>query len=254
MIRSSGLRSGLGLALAAVLAAALTAVVLAPAAWIGDWLQSQGRLRFIDARGTVWNGSAMLGLSDGRQIMLVPERFSWKVGLAAIFSGRVMADVAHPSLAAPLAVSLSATSISLKAGQAELPAAILAALGAPFNTVRPGGVLGLRWTDIELKSGALVGDLQIDWREAQSALSTVAPLGNYRLQISGVSDALRLQLDTLSGPLRLQGSGTVKGARVSFKGLASAEQDMRPALNGLIGVLGPRLGDNALLVFETQGK
>lgn len=245
------MRYGMGLALAAVLAATLTAAVRAPAAWVGDWLQSQGRLRLIDARGTVWRGSAMLGLSDGRQVMLVPGRLSWEIGLAAIASGRVTADVSHPALAAPLAVSLAAKSIAMKAGQVELPAALLAALGAPFNTVRPGGVIGLRWTDLEIKGGVLAGNLQIDWREAQSALSTVAPLGSYRLQITGAGDTARLQLDTLRGPLRLQGSGTLKGGRVSFKGLASADPDMRPALIGLISLLGPRVGDQALLAIET---
>ena len=251
MMRFPGTRYGVGLALAAVIAVALTAAVRAPAAWVGDWLQSQGRLRLIDARGTVWSGSAMLGLSDGRQVTLIPGRLSWTIGLAAIASGRITADVSHPALAAPLAVSLAAKSIALKAGQAELPAALLAALGAPFNTVRPGGALGLRWTDVELKGGALAGDLQIDWREAQSALSTVAPLGSYRLQVTGAGDTARLQLDTLRGPLRLQGSGTVKGGRVSFKGRASADPDMRPALIGLISVLGPRVGDQALLSIET---
>ena len=251
MMRWSGMRYGTGLALAAVLAAALTAAVRAPAAWVGDWLQAQGRLRLVDARGTVWNGSAMLGLSDGRQVTLLPGRLSWTIGLAAIASGRVTADLSHPALSAPLAVSLAAKSIALKAGQAELPAALLAALGAPFNTVRPGGALGLRWTDVELTGGVLAGSLQIDWSEAQSALSTVAPLGSYRLQVTGAGATARLQLDTLRGPLRLQGSGTVKGGRVSFKGMASADPDMRPALIGLIGVLGPRVGDQALLSIET---
>jgi len=55
----------------------------------------------------------------------------------------------------------------------------------------------------------------------------------------------------LRGPLRLQGSGTVKGGRVSFKGLASADPEMRPALIGLISVLGPRVGDQAVLAIET---
>ena len=252
MMRLSGVRFyGAGLALAAVIAIVLTAVVYAPAAWVGDWLQAQGRLRLIDARGTIWSGSAMLGLSDGRQVTLLPGRLSWKIGLAAIASGRVTADVSHPALAAPLAVSLAAKSIALKAGQAELPAALLAALGAPFNTVRPGGVLGLRWTDVELTGGVLAGSLQIDWSEAQSALSTVAPLGSYRLQVTGAGATARLQLDTLRGPLRLQGSGTVKGGRVSFRGMASADPDMRPALIGLISVLGPRVGDQALLSIET---
>jgi len=250
-MRSSGIRYGAALALAAVLAVALTAAARAPAAWVGDWLQAQGRLRLVDARGTVWNGSAMLGLSDGRQVTLLPGRLSWKIGFAAIASGRVLADVSHPALVAPLAVSLAAKSIALTAGQAELPAALLAALGAPFNTVRPGGTLGLRWTDVELKGGGLAGNLQIDWSEAQSALSTVAPLGSYRLQVTGAGDTARLQLDTVRGPLRLEGSGTVKGGRVSFKGTASADPDMRPALIGLISVLGPRVGDQALLSIET---
>jgi len=250
-MRSSGIRYGAGLALAAILAVALTAAMRAPAAWVGDWLQAQGRLRLVDARGTVWSGSAMLGLSDGRQVTLLPGRLSWKIGFAAIASGRVTADVSHPALAAPLAVSLAAKSIALTAGQAELPAALLAALGAPFNTVRPGGTLGLRWTDVELKGGGLAGKLQIDWSEAQSAVSTVAPLGSYRLQVTGAGDTARLQLDTVRGPLRLEGSGTVKGGRVSFKGTASADPDMRPALIGLISVLGPRVGDQALLSIET---
>lgn len=251
MIRPFTMRYRLGIALAAVLAVALTAVVRAPAAWVGDWLQSQGRLRLVDARGTAWSGSAMLGLSDGRQVTLVPGRVSWNVGLAAIASGRVTVEVSHPALAAPLAVSLAAKSIVLKAGQAELPAALLAALGAPFNTVRPGGVLGLRWTDAEINGGVLAGNLQIDWRDAQSALSAVAPLGSYRLQVTGAGDTARLQLDTLRGPLRLQGSGTVKGGRVSFKGLASADPDMHPALIGLINVLGPQVGDHTLLILDT---
>jgi general secretion pathway protein N len=139
----------------------------------------------------------------------------------------------------------------LKAGQSELPAALLVVLGTPFNTVKPGGALGVNWTDIEIKDGALAGGLQIDWRDAQSALSSVAPLGSYRLQITGVGDTARMQLDTLRGPLRLQGSGTVKGGRVSFKGVASADPQMRPALIGLIGVLGRRVGDDAILSLET---
>ena len=245
------MRYRLVLALAAVFVVVLTVVWRAPAAWIGDWLQSKGRLRLVDARGTIWNGSALLGVSDGRQVMLVPGRVSWNVGLAGLGAGRLTAQVTHPSLPAPLAVSLGPGSIALKAGQAELPAALLVALGTPFNTVRPGGALGLRWTDVEVSSGALGGSLQIEWRDAQSALSTVAPLGTFRLQITGGPDGARLQLDTVRGPLRLQGSGTVRGGHLSFKGRASADPEMRPALIGLISVLGRRVGDEAILALET---
>ncbi|MGH8642886.1 MAG: type II secretion system protein N [Burkholderiales bacterium] len=239
-----------GLALAVAITTALTVAVRAPAAWVSDWLQSHGRLCFVDPRGTVWNGSALFGISDGRQIMLVPGRVSWRIGWGQIVSARILADVSHPALAAPIAVSFSGKSIALKNGQAELPAALLSALGVPFNTVRPGGVLAVSWTDIEIGEHRLAGDVRIDWRDAQSALSPVAPLGSYRLEIAGMGDAVRLRLDTLRGPLRLQGSGTLKEGRLSFKGLASSEPEMRQALSGLIGVLGPRSGDDAILYIE----
>jgi general secretion pathway protein N len=239
------------LALAAAVAVVLTVAVRAPAAWIGDWLQSRSKLRLVDASGTMWRGSAMLGMSDGRQITLVPGRISWRIGLGALLSGRVAADVSHPALAAPLMISLAAGSVTLAGGRAELPAGVLSVVGAPFNTVRPGGTLALAWTDIGIKADGLTGNVQIEWHDAQSALSPVAPLGSYRLSVTGAAPAALIRLDTLGGPLRLEGKGTLRGWRISFRGLASVAPDMRPALNGLIGVLGPRSGNDVLLALDT---
>lgn len=238
-------------ALLAVLAVAATVVTRAPAAWAGDWLEARSKLRLLDARGTLWSGSALLALSDGRKMSAVPGRVSWRLDLSSLLGGRASAELGHPWLAAPLVLSIGRDALTLQAGGAELPASVLAALGTPFNTLRPGGSLQLRWTGLALRHGTMAGDLQIDWRDAQSALSSVAPLGSYRLQISAAGDGARLRLDTMAGPLRLQGSGMLRGTRVSFKGLASADPDMRPALNGLLGVLGPRSGDNAILALET---
>jgi general secretion pathway protein N len=237
------------LVLVAMLAAAATVLVRAPAAWVGDWLQAHGRLRLLDARGTVWSGSAMLALSDGRRLAILPGRIAWRIDVASLAAGRLFARIDHPWSTTPLAVSAAAAGVSLNAGSAQLPASSLAALGAPFNTIRPGGVLDLRWTDLALRGEAFAGDMQIDWRDAQSALSSVAPLGSYRVRIS----AGRVRLETVSGPLHLEGSGTLRGLHLSFRGVASAEPQMRPALNGLLGVLGPRSGsgDNVLLALET---
>lgn len=232
------------LVVAALMAAALTVVALAPAAWIGDWLQANSRVRLLDARGTVWNGSALVGVSDGRQTMLLPGRLSWALELASL-----SVELAHPALSAPVRLSPRLGSVAVKAGRAEVPAATLSALGAPFNTVRPGGQLVATWTDAIVRKEGFSGSMEIEWRDAQSALSTVVPLGTYRLRLTGETG--RLELETLRGPLLLQGSGTIRGTRVSFKGLASAEPDMRAALAGLLGVLGPRMGDNAVLALET---
>ena len=202
----------LGLAILLGVAMLVTIVVRAPAAWLGDWVETRSKLRLIDARGTVWQGSALLGISDGRATTLLPGRLEWRVEALS----PVRLSVSHPWLAAPLVLSLSTQNMGFKSGSARLPAGVLASAGAPFNTVRPGGVLELAWTDGELRGAALTGELQVDWRDAQSALK-----------------------------------GTMNGARIKFNGTATAEPAMQPALNGLLGVLGMRSGDKVLLAIDS---
>jgi general secretion pathway protein N len=237
------------IALLLALTAAVTVVVRAPAAWLGDWLEDHTRVRLLDARGTVWHGSAFIGFSNGREITLVPGRIEWQVdGLRA---GGIGARVTHAWLSGPLQLSLAREGVTFAKGAARLPAGVLASAGAPFNTLRPGGTLEASWTDTVLRGAALTGDVQIDWRDASSALSTVAPIGSYRLRVTGRGDGPALELATLSGPLQLQGRGKIEGARIRFNGTAGAEADMRPALNGLLGVLGMRSGDKVLLAIDT---
>ena len=199
----------------------------------------------MDARGTVWQGSAILGVSDGRETTLLPGRIEWRV------AGLGTAQVSHPWLTGPLAVSYESGRVALAGGGARVPAAVLSGLGAPFNTVRPGGVLEVAWSDTQLAGSIFRGEVRVDWRDARSALSTVAPLGSYRLQISGSGGEPVFTLLTLQGPLQLSGNGRMAGSRIRFQGVASAEPPMRAALDGLLGVLGMRSGDKVLLAINT---
>ena len=239
----------LGIALLLGLASVITIAIRAPAAWVGDWLEARSKLRLVDARGTVWQGSALVGFSDGRETTLVPGRVKWRIH--GLNTARVQAQVVHPWLERPLELSLGAQGVHFAKGSARLPAGVLASAGAPFNTLRPGGVLELAWTDADLRGAALNGQLQIDWRDARSALSTVAPLGSYRLRVTGAGAPPTMELVTLSGPLQMQGKGTMQGSRIRFNGTAGAEPAMWPALNGLLGVLGMRSGDKVLLAIDT---
>ena len=237
------------MALLLALTAAVTLVVRAPAAWLGDWLETRTRVRLLDARGTIWHGSALVGFSNGRETTLVPGRVDWRIERVA--PGGVSATLAHAWLTAPLHLSVGRESVAIAKGSARLPAGVLASAGAPFNTLRPGGTLEATWTDAVLRGAALNGDVQIDWRDAKSALSTVAPLGSYRLRVTGRGDGPALDLVTLSGPLQMQGKGRIEGSRIRFNGTAGAEAGMQPALNGLLGVLGMRSGDKVLLAIDT---
>jgi general secretion pathway protein N len=241
--------NALAIGLLLVATAMLTVAVRAPAAWLGDWLQEHGKLRLLDARGTVWHGSALLGISDGRETTLVPGRVEWTVD--SLRPTSIAARVSHPWLTMALAVSVDASGLRITKGSARLPAGVLAGAGAPFNTLRPGGVLELAWTDTQIRGTALTGELQVDWRDAQSALSTVVPLGTYRLRVRGSGGNPSLDLATLAGPLQMQGKGTLEGSRIRFNGIATAEPSMLGALNGLLGLLGMRSGDKVLLAINT---
>ncbi len=239
--------SAIGLLLVAT--ALVTIAVRAPAAWLGDWLQAHSKLRLLDARGTVWQGSALLGISDGREITLVPGRIGWTVD--SLRPTSIAARLAHPWLTTPLAVAVASDGITFTKGSARLPAGVLASAGAPFNTLRPGGVLELAWSDSQIRGTSLRGELQLDWRDAQSALSTVVPLGTYRLRVRGAGGNASLDLATLAGPLQMQGRGTMEGSRIRFNGIATAEPSMLGALNGLLGLRGMRSGDKVLLAIST---
>jgi general secretion pathway protein N len=237
-------------ALAAALGALLTTLVFAPAAWVGDLVQSASPVRLLYPEGTVWRGSAMLAFSDGQRARLVPGRLTWRVAWGSLLSGRIAVTLNHPIFQPSLDVSTDLRSLEVSPGAARLPAALLEALGAPFNTARFGGHLRADWDALRIAPGAFAGLLHVDWEDAQSALSPVVPLGNYRLTLLGRGPAAELKLATLKGPLLLQGEGRFQDGRGRFQGSASAEPAMADSLRGLIGVLGQRTGDRAVLAWE----
>lgn len=229
-----------------------TAAIYAPAAWLGDLLRVQTAARLVHAQGTLWRGSALLAVSDGREARLLPGRWSWEVRCATRFCGKIAVRVQHAALRPDLRIATDWTALEVAAGAARLPASMLAAVGAPFNTVRPGGMLHVQWDGLHLAPGAFRGLIQIDWEDAQSALSPVSPLGDYRLTVLGRGAGAEVALTTLSGVLLLQGQGRLEGRRMRFTGAAEAKPEMRASLLGLIGVLGRRVGDRAVLDWELR--
>jgi general secretion pathway protein N len=237
--------------LLAVLAVTLfTAVVFAPAAWVGDLVQARTPARLVHAQGTIWHGSALLAVSDGQQARLVPGRLSWQVAWDQLPAGRIGVSLQHPALQPGARIATDGRSLELGPGELRMPASVLAALGAPFNTMRPGGTLHAKWDALRLEQDAFAGLIQVDWEDAQSALSPVAPLGAYRLTALGRGAAAETKLTTLKGPLLVQGEGRLENGRARFRGTATAEPEMAASLRGLIGVLGQRVGDRAVLNWE----
>lgn len=198
---------------------------------------TQGRVKALDSSGTVWKGRAALGLSDGGQMRMIPGELTWdwqlfgKAGLLAL-------EIQHPNLSAPLTLGLNGLTPTVSPLQARIPAAWLNALGAPFNTIKPEGLLVINGEALKVTDPTF--RYSIDWQDAQSALTSIRPLGKYVITVEGYgSERFDIDIQTKSGPLYVQAKGGIgKEGAFQFNGQAWPSEDSRTALTGILSQMG----------------
>ena len=253
-------------AVAGVIVGALVGLVaFAPAAWLASALASatDERLLLTDARGTLWSGSALPVLTGGpgsRDASALPGRLDWNLswrGLGAelrlrqacCLRGEVRALV-RPGLGRLTVQVLPAQSSTL----GQWPAAWLAGLGTPWNTLQLGGTLRLTSPGLTLEwvQGRMrfSGEAALDVAGASSRVATLDTLGSYRLTLRGdaaSTDAASLTLVTLEGALRLSGQGQWTGTGLRFRGEAQAAEGSETALNNLLNIIGRRQGARSVI-------
>ena len=245
-------------ALAGALAGLLLAILFnAPARWLTSALQqgTQDRVVFEDARGTAWNGSARLTLTGGAgstDAATLPGRLAWQFRPG--WSG-LLADLhADCCTQQPMRISLQprwgGAYLDLADSLSQWPAQWLTGLGTPWNTVQAEGQLtlstqglNLTWAEGRLQ---VAGRAQLDAARISSRLSTLKPMGSYRMTVLG-GPSPSLQLETLEGDLQLSGAGSWVGARLRFEGAASAAPERQEALSNLLNIIGRRDGARAII-------
>lgn len=268
----------------AALGVLVTLVLNAPAAWLAGAVASATgqRLLLADARGTVWNGNAVLVLTGGegsRDASGLPDRLHWrlrpeplKLGLAVratqpcCLNGELLLRIT-PGLGrlrlelpgeatAPSGAANAGLGPSRSLGQ--WPASWLVGLGTPWNTLQPTGSLQLGSPGLVLEQvqgrWRFSGRVELTLATLASRLSTLDSLGSYRLTLSGdaaAGSAAQLQLLTTEGALQLSGSGQLLGAgaasRLRFRGQASAAAGFEAALGNLLNIIGRRQGALSLI-------
>lgn len=269
------------LALALLLGLGLGLLAYAPARWLAAGLShaTDGRLQLPNASGTVWSGRADVLLSAGpgsrdrsaleqglwwrlRPSWQAGPALAWQIGLpccsAQPLNGVLQLGRAGGGADGAPAGGLAPT-LHLAAHRSELPVALLAGLGAPWNSLGLHGRLQLHTDGLRLHRAAggwqLHGSLQLQALDLASALSTLRPLGSYQLHIEAPAPApaqasataapaaaLQLHLSTLAGPLQLSGAGSLSGGRVQFRGIAQTEPQYLGALSNLLNIMGQRDG------------
>ncbi len=257
--------AGLGLALAFI--------TQAPAHWLTHAIEqaSGERVLLPDAQGTVWNGSAQWVLNEGplniatstnlarpASTTALPTRVTWQLGPSIDFSNLRLAMSAKVASACctpqPVRVDVSplwrGVRVQVSDHTSNWPASWLVGLGAPWNTVQPEGQMQLQTTQLQWTQQAgqerLQGQAELQMQQLSTRLSTLRPLGSYRVRVQG-GDTIALTLDTLEGSLRLQGNGQLQNGHVRFNGEASAAPDAEAALSNLLNILGQRQGAKSIL-------
>jgi general secretion pathway protein N len=255
--RRSGLRWAAGGALLG-LAAAL--VAFAPAAWLADAVASASgeRLLLADAHGSVWAGSAVPVLTGGPgsgDASALPGRLNWTLGLDGWALGLTArhACCINGELRLRVEPGFGRLRFTLPASAAAIgqwPAAWLAGLGAPFNTMQFGGQLSLTSGGLVVDSArgrwTLQGGATLTMNGLSSRVSPLDTLGSYRLVLAG-GEVAQITLSTLNGPLFLSGSGQWSASGLRFRGEARAAPGSESALNNLLNILGRRQGTLAVL-------
>ena len=247
--------------LGSLLGLLVATVLFAPAAWLGTAvaLSSQGRVVLNEASGTVWNGSGQLVLSGGagsRDATTLPGRIHWRLKPTLTLDLKLLVDAdccTAQSVEILVSPRMDGLTAVVQPSQSNWPATLLTGLGAPFNTIDLQAtlklntqVLTLEWLNKQLK---LEGKAALDVIDASTRLSTLRPVGSYRLNFQGSQGAAApsLNLETLSGSLLLSGSGQLTGNRWRFSGEASAAPGFEAALSNFLDILGRRVGPRSII-------
>lgn len=266
--RSSRGAAGRWAAWGAVIGALFALIAFAPAGWLAAAIAraSGEQLLLADARGTVWNGSAVAVLTggrDSRDAAALPGRVQWTIGWRGLglelriaqtcCLGEPMVFALRPGFGTVRATLLPAAR-NPGGERGRWPAGWLAGLGTPWNTMQLGGELRLASPgfSIEWVQGRwrFDGRAQFELTGASSRLSTLDTLGSYRFSIAGdpaSPGTSTLTLTTLDGALQLNGNGTWSAAGVRFRGEASAAPGQEAALDNLLNIIGRRSGARSVI-------
>jgi general secretion pathway protein N len=220
-----------------------------------------------DTRGSIWSGSALLVLTggpDSRDASALPGRLSWtlrphglglelKLRQACCINGELALRI-KPGFGRMEVALLPSPAAQSAGALAQWPAAWLAGLGTPWNTLQLGGVLKLNSQGFTLQSAQgrwhMSGQLEVLLLGASSRLSTLDTLGSYRLALVGdpaASTPTQITLSTFEGALQLSGKGEWSAGKLHFRGEAHAAPGSEAALSNLLNIIGRRQGALSLI-------
>jgi general secretion pathway protein N len=219
--------------------------VFAPAQVLGSLLNhySQGRLSLAATQGSLWHGNAYVLLNAQTTQDSVDSvnlgKLSWDMQVLQLLIGRLSVNLSWNE-GTPFWLTLDSSRMHVEHAVFNLPAETMAALVPALTALQLGGQLSVRCDNFALTQKEILGQLNIDWSQASSPLSTINPLGSYQVQLDGQGSQLVIKLNTQSdSPLIMQGNGLWARANgLHFEGTAEASASSSTQLQELLRVMG----------------
>ncbi|MBI3903322.1 MAG: type II secretion system protein N [Nitrosomonadales bacterium] len=226
------------------LAYLLALLATAPASLLDAALQraSQNHLALANAAGTIWNGSATLSLRQQNERLVALQALRWEISAASLLNGKMLVRLQVEGQSAVTEATLTPGQIELQHVQLQLPAHVLDEASPLLKPAQFRGQLHIQSEHLAFSPNGVEGNAVVDWQQASSALSSIAPLGNYHLALNGTGKRIAIALATTSGILMLDGQGEWKAGRgLEFHGKARAAGGDQDSLSELLHHLGPEI-------------
>ena len=211
---------------------------------------SEGRLRLVEARGTLWSGSGQIEVRDSGGRSGIAKSLAWRFLPESLLRGRLVCEVELDQSGKRFPVMISLSRIEIANAEINLPAKVLG-LGVP--KLAPLGLTGdvlLRVASVSIKSKEMQGNATLQWLDAGSVLTPISPLGDYELRLDGEGATVHAYLRTIQGPLRLEGKGSwANGSRPVFLATANVPAQYQQQLGPLLRLIAVDRGEGS---FELQ--
>lgn len=211
--------------------------------------------------GTVWSGRGVLLPTSGSGANAIP--FNWRFDPLALL--RLRAGVALSADAAALAgtvkVAFGVRTVEIRDARLRLDASLIATVNGMAALLGPGGMLQLDTQAgealISTYRGVPLANGNFKLRAENISLRSVSPraFGNYDLDIVLRETAAEYRITQSSGPLKLDGGGSLKWntpRQFSYRGIAGAPSDAPEVLAPLRSI-GRPMADGRLQIDYQSG-
>jgi general secretion pathway protein N len=205
----------------------LALLITAPASLVDSRLDamSAGRLRLVNASGTLWKGAGEVRALPGSAGMPV----SWHIDAWPLLWGELRGTLSgSDDTAPPASFMLSAREITVRNLVLGLPA------GALMRAA--GGNVGLRISELTQRGDRIDGQLVLRWDQATLQAALIGPRPSPRIALGDV------RFDGTGQGTAIAGTLTNAGGDVEISGTASASANGTARVDALIR---PRAGVDA---------